>query len=527
MYHTVIDSRALDRLMRAPAPHAALDVRERAAYERGHIFRATSLPRRLLEFRLPSLITAPATPIVAYDDDGGALATRSLATITAMGYTEARTLPGGLTAWRASGGDVVQGLNVPSKVFGERVMHEAKTPQIAPRDLDRRIRAREDLVILDARTFEEYARGCVPGAVNVPGGELVLRIGELVRRPDTTIVVHCGGRTRSYIGAESLRRMRLPNPIVALENGTMGWELAGLALERGAHRRAPKASAASRAAARDVAQRVAADDGVRFVAADELRSLWGGRRENNVAILDVRTADEYAAGHIAGAVWAPGGQAVQATDEYVAVRAATIALVCDDGTRSVMTASWLTRMGYAHVVVLSGGLAAWKAAGGSIARGARAPAPAGWDAAGRRTRRVGPGAIDGAVVIDVDQSDVFARGHLPGARWICRSRLEDRIGRIVPLPEAAVVVTCRDGRHSTLAAATLADLGYGGAVVLDGGTRAWEAAGRPLECGVSGFADEPDDVTPKPYERGRDAMAKYLAWEEALDEAGRSPKALL
>src|SRR5438309_505493 len=92
------------------------------------------------------------------------------------------------------------------------------------------------MVIVDSRTFEEYHRGCIPGSISVPGGELVLRIGELVERPETTIVVHCGGRTRSYIGAESLRRMRLPNPIVALENGTMGWELAGLTLERGATR---------------------------------------------------------------------------------------------------------------------------------------------------------------------------------------------------------------------------------------------------------------------------------------------------
>src|SRR3990172_1286363 len=242
----------LAALIQSAAPHAVLDLREKGTYERGHIFRATSLPRRLLEFRLPGLVTAPATPIVIYDEDGR-LAELAEPTLAELGYTDVRPLAGGLAAWRAAGRPVVQGLNVPSKVFGERMLHEMKTPQVAPHELAGRIARGEDLVIVDSRTPEEYARGCIPGAVSVPGGELVLRIGELVERPDTTIVVHCGGRTRSYLGAESLRRMGLPNPIVAVKNGTMGWQLAGLELERGAGRWAPPVSAPRRAPAATVA----------------------------------------------------------------------------------------------------------------------------------------------------------------------------------------------------------------------------------------------------------------------------------
>ena len=199
---------ALAELMASDIPHAVLDVRERGAYERGHVFRATSLPRRQLEFRMPTLVTAPATPLALIDADG-ALAPLAATTLAAMGYRDVRVLAGGLGAWRAAGRRVVQGLNVPSKVFGERALHEWRTPQITPEDLVRRIEKREDMVIVDSRTYEEYQRGCIPGGINVPGGELVFRIGELVGRPETTIVVHCGGRTRSYIGAESLRRMRL------------------------------------------------------------------------------------------------------------------------------------------------------------------------------------------------------------------------------------------------------------------------------------------------------------------------------
>src|SRR6267142_3242378 len=416
-------------LMQSATPHAVLDLRERAAYERGHIFRSTSLPRRLLEFRLPVLVTAAATPIVLVDDDGR-LAALAAPTLAALGYRDVRTLAGGLAAWRAAGLPTVQGINVPSKVFGERALHEAKTPQISAPELAARIARGVEMVIVDSRTFEEYARGCVPGAISVPGGELVLRIGDLVSRPDMPIVVHCGGRTRSYIGAESLRRMGLPNPIVALKNGTMGWDLAGLTLERGASRGTPAVSPRSRAAAALVAKRVAAEDNVRFVTPAELQALLARRAERAVYLLDVRTREEYGAGHIAGAVWSPGGQTVQAIDEYVAVRAGTIVLTCDGFARATLTAAWLRRMGFPDVAVLSGGVPAWTESGGAVETGHPSPAPFGYEAARAAVPHVKPGDLGDALVLDVDTSDAYARGHVPGAAWICRSRLEATIGAV-------------------------------------------------------------------------------------------------
>lgn len=516
----------LAALMRSTVPHAVLDLRERARYERGHVYRATSLPRRLLEVRLAALVTAPATPIVLCDDDGR-LAALAAPTLAAMGYTGVRGLAGGLAGWRAAGLPLVQGLNVPSKVFGERVLHERRTPEILAEDLQARLAAGDDLVLMDSRTPEEYARGCVPGAWSVPGGELVLRVGDLAPRPGTTIVVHCGGRTRSYLGAESLRRMGLPNPVVALRNGTMGWQLAGLELERGASRWVAPPSERSRAQAERVAERVAVEDGIRRLSAAAVADLRARCRETNVVILDVRTAEEYAAGHVAGAVWAPGGQAIQATDEYLAVRAASIVLACDGVVRSVMTASWLIRMGFPSVAVLDGGLPAWQRSGGAIEVGHAAPLPFGYEAARAAVRGVAPGPLGDAAVVSVDPSDVYARGHVPGAGWICRSRLELRAPEALPDRGHPIVVTCTDGRQSTLAAATLAALGYREARVLEGGLGAWGAAGQPVETGATRLLDEPDDVVTKPYDRGREAVESYLRWEEALDAEGRSPVPLL
>lgn len=524
---------ALAELMRSLRPHAVLDVRERAAYERGHIYRATSLPRRLLEWRLPRLVPARGTPVVLCDDDGR-LAALARPTLQAMGYGDVRVLAGGIEAWRQAGLPLVQGVNVPSKVFGERMLHERKTPQVSPQELRAWLDARVDLVLVDARTPEEYHRGCIPGAWSLPGGELVLRIRELVTRPDTTIVVHCGGRTRSYIGAESLRRMGLPNRLVALENGTMGWELAGLALERGATRWMPAPSAESRARAAAVAARVASEDDVTFISADDLRTLWEGRERDNVYVLDVRSPEDYASGHVPGSVSAPGGQAVQATDEYVAVAAASIVLVCDDSVRSVMTASWLRHMGFPRVSVLRDGLAAWVDSGRPLETGAPPDPCFGLDEARSQVKWVAvlplAAALDEGerpLVLDVGPSDAFRRGHVPGAVWACRSRLELSMGRLAPDRSRPIVVTCGDGQHSTLAAATLGRLGHARVSVLDGGIRAWSEAGLPLERGLGRLADEADDVLLKPYDRGRAAMQAYLRWEEALDTEGRSPHALI
>jgi 3-mercaptopyruvate sulfurtransferase SseA len=122
---------------------------------------------------------------------------------------------------------------------------------------------------------------------------------------------------------------------------------------------------------------------------------------------------------------------------------------------------------------------------------------------------------------------VYARGHVPGAGWLCRSRLELTIGAVAPQRDRPLVVTCADGRQSALAAATLRGLGYTGARVLEGGTQAWRAAGLPVETGPTRLLDDVDDVVPKPYERGRQAMERYLRWEEHLDGHGRSPHGLL
>ncbi|RYY62475.1 MAG: thiosulfate sulfurtransferase, partial [Comamonadaceae bacterium] len=180
---------------------------------------------------------------------------------------------------------------------------------------------------------------------------LVLRVRALAPDPATQVIVNCAGRTRSIIGTQSLVNAGIPNPVAALRNGTIGWKLAGQVLDHGAARRAPATlDPAQRAQAQADARGVAERAGVQWITPAALRTLEAPDR--TLYRFDVRTPEEYAAGHLPGFASAPGGQLVQETDHAVPVRGARIVLVDDDGVRAPMTASWLAQMGW-EVYVLA------------------------------------------------------------------------------------------------------------------------------------------------------------------------------
>jgi rhodanese-related sulfurtransferase len=126
---------------------------------------------------------------------------------------------------------VFSGVNVPSKAFGEVVEHRYGTPSISAEELKAKIDAGANMVVVDSRPLDEFRVMSIPTGTCVPGGELVYRIGALAPDPDTLVVVNCAGRTRSLMGAQSLINAGIPNQVVALRNGTMGWHLAGLELD--------------------------------------------------------------------------------------------------------------------------------------------------------------------------------------------------------------------------------------------------------------------------------------------------------
>lgn len=518
-----ISAPALAQLLDARSPLALLDVREHGEYNLAHIPGASSLPRRQLEARIGRLVPFRGAQVVVCDDTGrrAALAAR---TLERMGYTQVAVLQGGVNRWASQDRPTEWGMNVPSKDFGEKVEVQHHVPTIDADELARRQRRGDALLIVDTRTPEEYRRFCIPGGRSAPGGELALRIHDLVReRPDATVVVNCAGRTRSIIGARVLQRMQLPN-VVSLRNGTSGWLLAGLELERGADRvELPEPSTEGRAAAEAFATRVAAEDGVRMLTVAELQKVMARATSETVYLIDVRTREEFADGHVPGFWWMPGGQAVQRADDTVAVRTGTIVFCCDGAVRASVTASWYRQMGFTEVYAVTGGTTAWAAAGLPLARGEDEPEEPLVIEARARVRAIPAAelarhltAARPPVVLHVDPSDRFAAGHVPSARWLSRSWLELRIAEVAADTTAPIVVTDDDGHDAVLAAATLLDLGYADVAVLAGGTTAWQREGRPLERGLTGVLRPPDDVVPAGPDRSYADMINYLRWEEKL-----------
>src|SRR3954471_18086971 len=217
---------------------ALIDVREERIFSESHLLFARCVPLSRLELRMARLVPRRATRIVLVDDADG-LAERAAEVLAAASYTRLHRLDGGNPAWKAAGFELFSGVNVPSKAFGEFIEHESGTPSISAQELNALMQSGTDMVVLDSRPFDEFSRVSIPTGVNVPGAELVLRVHDMAPKPETLVVVNCAGRTRSIIGAQSLINAGVPNKVVALRNGTMGWSLAGLAPDAGQSRRAP------------------------------------------------------------------------------------------------------------------------------------------------------------------------------------------------------------------------------------------------------------------------------------------------
>jgi rhodanese-related sulfurtransferase len=328
---------------------ALLDLRHEAAYATGHPLFAANMAADRIALEARTRLPRKDVPIVVYDAGEG-LVPSATDRLKALGYTDVRRLDGGLQAWRSAGFELFRDVNSYAKAFGELVESRRHTPSLPAEEVAALIATGANIKILDVRRFDEYATMNIPGSSSVPGAELVLRAGSVAPDPETTIIVNCAGRTRSIIGTQSLINAGVANKVLALRNGTIGWTLAGQDLEHGADRKSGIGLfEGAKTNARDVAYRA----GVRRVSPEEAMALQA-QIYRTLYRFDVRSAEDYAAGHIPGFRHYPGGQLVQEIDMAAPVRGARILLTDNMGVRADMTASWLAQMGW-ETYVLDGG----------------------------------------------------------------------------------------------------------------------------------------------------------------------------
>jgi rhodanese-related sulfurtransferase len=504
-----IDAKTLAAWLHDGAEIALLDVREHGQYGESHLFFGVPLPWSRLELEAPRLLPCKTARIVAYDDGALGVARLAAGRLEELGYARVHVLEGGTEAWRRAGHPLFKGVNVPSKTFGELVEHASHTPRISAADLAAMQRAGSPLAILDGRPLAEFRKMSIPGARCCPNGELAYRVAAMVPDARTPIVVNCAGRTRSIIGAQTLIDLGIPNPVYALENGTQGWYLADLALDHGATRGYPEAvDGKSLAAARLRARALGERHGVRWVDDGEAAG-WLADEGRTTYLLDVRTAEEFAARTLTGAVHAPGGQLLQATDQWIAVRGARILIFDSDGTRAPVIASWLARMGHDANVLAAGIESRVAAKAAKTALPDIAPIAADALATG-----LGANAV---TVVDVRPSMAYRKAHVPGSTWSIRPRFDALAAR---LAGRHVALVAEEPGMAAIAARDLARSNPASIARLDGGLAGWQRAGHPVE---STPGDPPDAdcidylfFVHDRHEGNKDAARRYLAWETQL-----------
>ena len=497
---------------------ALLDVREEDPHAQEHPLFAANLPLSRIEVDALSKLPRKDVPIVTLDDGEG-LAQLAAERLSKLGYLDVAVFKGGVTGWKAAGGEVFKDVNVPSKSFGEFVESKRHTPSLSAQEVKKLIDDKEDVVVVDVRRFDEYQTMSIPTGISVPGAELVLRLPELAPNPQTKIIVNCAGRTRSIIGTQSLINAGIPNEVNALRNGTIGWTLAGQELDKGQSRKFKEVSESTAAKAAERARGVADKAGVKRVQLADIEQ-WKSQTERTTYFFDPRTPEEYEAGHLPGFRSTPGGQLVQETEMLAPVRGARIVLSDPGSVRANMPASWLAQMAWDVYVIDDIKASDLTEKGAWIAPQPQTPhiqmvdvnTASSWLKSDTKT-----------IFIDLSTHANYVKGHIPGSWFALRSQFASALKN---LPIASrYVLTSTTGELAVFAAQEIQALiqspTQAEVLVLTGGNAAWIKAGLDIEKGATHLASPPMDRYKRPYEGTSvdpAAMQAYLDWEFGLVE---------
>lgn len=305
-------------------------------------------------------------------------------------------------------------------------------------------RQKAGALVLDARPAAQFAQGHIPGAVTLPlGPSFAIWAGWLTPYDREVILVLEADEQLAEAQTE-LRRIGIDRLAGYLAGGMAAWQQTGF----------PQSS-------------------LETIQPAELAARFADYR-----VLDVRDPSEFESGHLPGAINAPAGDLAQGAAAPAAVAGKT-AIICGSGYRSALAASLLQQQGFAGIVNVAGGMAAWSAAGlpfGAAENAARPPAGEPLEITLGEYLAARPGVS--LQVVDVRGQDEWSGGHLQEARLVPLDQLPARQHELDPgLP---VITVCRSGRRSLEAASYLREQGFSHARSLAGGMIAWSAANQPV-----------------------------------------------
>ncbi|MDC0110900.1 rhodanese-like domain-containing protein, partial [Alphaproteobacteria bacterium] len=206
---------------------AFIDVREIGQHTNGHPFFSISIPYSLFEFNIKILVPNKQTRVILIDNNNG-ISDLVYNIARQMGYSNISIIEGGVEEWVSAGYKLFDGINVPSKSFGELIEKYFHTPSITAKELAQKQKNNENYIVIDGRPFLEYNKMSIPKSICCPNAELFFRVSSYIKDINTEIIINCAGRTRSIIGAQTLINFGIKNKVKALENGTQGWFLSEL-----------------------------------------------------------------------------------------------------------------------------------------------------------------------------------------------------------------------------------------------------------------------------------------------------------
>ena len=333
---------------------AFIDVREIGQHTNGHPFFSISIPYSLFEFNIKILVPNKQTRVILIDNNNG-ISDLVYNIAHQMGYSNISIIEGGVEEWVSAGYKLFDGINVPSKSFGELIEKYFHTPSITAKELAQKQKNNENYIVIDGRPFLEYNKMSIPKSICCPNAELFFRVSSYIKDINTEIIINCAGRTRSIIGAQTLIDFGIKNKVKALENGTQGWFLSELSLDHNKNKYLevlPNDLEIQQL--QNKVLKLTNDLNIDLINLKKAQQLIIDKKKSTF-IFDVTTSKTISTkpGTIMNV---PGGQLIQATDKYIGVWKATVILV-DDGDliRAGTTSFWLKKMGY-EVYILKEGL---------------------------------------------------------------------------------------------------------------------------------------------------------------------------
>ena len=478
-------------LYEAGRPFALIDTRERRDHVDGHWFGSTNIPLSVLTAGITRMVPDRDFPVHLLDwqDAASNAAAQRLSQLGYASVTNCPTShPGGF------GEGFVKGEYVWSKAFGEVLAHRCGLPEVTPSEY---LQHHRDAQLFDVRPTAEYRRFTIPGSQSLPNSLLLANM-EALKGSGRTALLHCAGRTRSIIGACTLKAAGYGGPFAIFKGGTQAWQLDGHDREHQAGRvfagdtDNPAATRAFLDKWSIPFDRVEAGDIGPFVEA-----------HRGLLLFDV--SDDAATGRPMehGILQLSGTNLIQQTDQAVARYHVPVVLFDHgSGSRAAFAAYWLRAMGFSVRVALLGG------------RLDEAPAPDAGQietpfpvlvadelAAHRKHERP---------VLDFRSSAAFRAASLTGSSWLNVSACLSGS----PPPEPAVIIA-NDIPHGSETADLLAAHGWQVAGIFP-----WSSAASLDPAGIApgnpGIAIDESALFAGRHHGNMQDSRDYLAWEEEL-----------